>query len=543
MTQEKNGVTRRNFLTGAAALGGSAALAGLVGCSSGSDNGSASTGTEQGAIDWLGAAPEISESDCSETIETEVLVIGSAVAGSLAGFGALENGAKVTILERNSIFHYGGNQASFLNSKFQVEENGRPEYDPYELVYHIISNTANRADISLWKSWAFRSGELLDTLIEKVATPSGLPVVCSPSPVEPEKPMNKVYDMNVVLGDPTKDSYKEFLSAMHDYLDNGGADINYNTKAEKLVQDDSGRIIGAIASQGEGNYIFYKASKGVIVATGGFASNEDMIQEFYSPKIRSLLDVGSMYPMYMETEDLPDEPMDDGLGHRMLCWSGGQMEDSTHGYLCWANGGHIGMPYLQVDQAGNRFMNEAFFPVNYAQQAVEQYMPYGNHTWEIMDSGDQLMPCFIGIDPGVLDTIAQSGGGVFQADTIEELAEQIDADPETLKATIDRYNEQCEKGTDDDFMKQPDYLLPIKTPPFTAIKMQWVFTCTLGGVKTNADFQVMDETRKPIPGLYAAGNTVGRRYGYNYDCSGMGTSNAQAMVAGYVAGEVCATEQ
>lgn len=93
---------------------------------------------------------------------------------------------------------------------------------------------------------------------------------------------------------------------------------------------------------------------------------------------------------------------------------------------------------------------------------------------------------------------------------------------------------------DFDFMKQPDYLLPIKTPSFTVIKIQWVLVCPLGGVKANVDFQVTDATRQPIPGLYAAGNTVGRRFGYNYDSSGMGTSNAQAMVAGFIAGEAAA---
>lgn len=77
------------------------------------------------------------------------------------------------------------------------------------------------------------------------------------------------------------------------------------------------------------------------------------------------------------------------------------------------------------------------------------------------------MPCFIGIDPNVLDAIAKSGTGVYQADTLEELAELIDVDPAAFTATVERYNEMCEKGVDEDFMKSPEYLIPVKNPRST----------------------------------------------------------------------------
>ena len=493
------------------------------------------------ASDWLGAEPQITAEDCAETVECDVLVIGGAVAGSLAAYNALQNGAKVCLIERNHIFHYGGSQASFLNSQFQLS-NGQPEIDPYDVVYGIIQNTSNRADIGLWRVWAERSGEVCDSLIENVLEPAGVPYACSMHPDENDHPLNRVHDINVLFGDPTKDNYKQFLSAVHAHLMDGGGDVRYGVRAEKLVKDEAGRVIGAIATDAQGQLVFFSAARGVVVATGGYASNATMMEAFIPEKIRALCS-GLMYTMYMEPQDLPAEPLDDGLGHRMMCWAGAEMEGAPHGFLGWSNGGHIGMPYLQVDQAGRRFMNEALFPVNEVQQIVEQYMPNGAYTWEIVTQEDRVMPCFIGIDPNVLNEIAATGGEYLESDTIEGLAELMEVDPEQLKETVERYNENCAAGYDADFMKDPDYLIPVLTPPFRAFRMYWVFTTTLGGVRVNADFQVLDADRNPIPGLYAAGNTVGRRFGYAYDSSGMGMSNSQAMVAGYVAGEKAARSE
>ncbi len=105
----------------------------------------------------------------------------------------------------------------------------------------------------------------------------------------------------------------------------------------------------------------------------------------------------------------------------------------------------------------------------------------------------------------------------------------IDVDPEVLVATVDRYNEICDKGVHEDFGKNPKYLHPVKQGPFTATKATCFFFCTSSGVRCNGKLQVCDKDWKPIPHLYAAGDRPRMR-------------NAFALFHGYTAGRFCADE-
>ena len=164
---------------------------------------------------------------------------------------------------------------------------------------------------------------------------------------------------------------------------------------------------------------------------------------------------------------------------------------------------------------------------------------HGAHFWKIVDSNyaeqtKEMQPlCMFGpMESGIemesaSDVVAQS---------IEELAEGMEVDPEVLKAEIARYNELVEAGEDTDFGKPARYLFPIDTPPFYAKRAQQLFIHTMGGVVCTRDLEVCG-TEGPIEGLYAAGNVVGRRFGSHYEASLPGVSNAFAMVHGYLAGK------
>jgi fumarate reductase flavoprotein subunit len=526
---------RRSFLKGSLITGAlGAASLGLAGCTPSAAN----TETENVANDWLGSPPEITEADCSETIETEVLVIGAACAGTCAAFGAVDNGAeKVTIIEKHSTYHYGGNQLTFINSKHQLD-GGVAWQDPQQLTYHIFRGSGNRADIALWWTWAQRGGGIADILIDKICAPQNMPVTFGGPTIAPELEMNGIWPYFVVFGDPNQDNLSPFISGVQSYLIEQGADIVFNTKAERLVTDDSGNVVGAIALRENGDHVFYRASNGVVVCTGSYGHNMDMVRAFYPPKIQETLGENACYMIRMKNDELSAEPLDTGEGHKMMVWAGADIESAIHGFCGWVETGILGGAYLQVNQNGRRFMNETIFPINDIQQLVEQYNPGGLYSWQIMSNEGIEMPNFVGVGQELVDFFADAAEH-YEADTLEDLAKQIDVDPEVFLATIKRYNELCEQGEDLDFAKRMNYMIPVKTPPFKALKTLRVNACTLGGVKCTAKQEVMDVKGNAIPGLFAAGNTVGRRFGVSYESSNMGLSNSTAIVGGYIAGETC----
>ena len=166
---------------------------------------------------------------------------------------------------------------------------------------------------------------------------------------------------------------------------------------------------------------------------------------------------------------------------------------------------------------------------------------HGNYIWQIIPTNDFEMPSSFGYNKEEAAKVFNiETNEHYEADTIEELAEKINVPAENLVATIKRYNELCEAGEDTDYMKAKRYLDPIDDAPYQAWKMIYPFYCTLSGVRCDENLQVLDDNFDPIPGLYAAGNTVGYRFGSNYETLLHGGSNGLAATHGFVAGESAA---
>jgi fumarate reductase flavoprotein subunit len=489
---------------------------------------------------WLGLPPQIDLAACQETVEADVLVVGSALAGEFAAYGAILEGAEVVVLERNGTPHIGGSGIGFINSRFQIEQ-GQPVQDEYQVIQMIFNQLAARTDLSLLSQWVFHSGDVLDEFVQEVLKPAGFPARVSVQQPYPDRQRELLQSLNSHVNfDPSgQDSLEDFNFMVHDWLYKKGCRIDFHTTARVLLKDENGRVQGLIAQDADGNYIHYKARRGVIVCTGSFGGNEAMMEHFAPPFLARFAKRYGLYNARVseKTAITCKEAMDDGLGHRMLCWAGAVMEEIDPSFQSWFSTGYNWWPYLAVDANGRRFQNESVSWLAHTHLLAE--LPTGtNYYWQILPSNDFQMPITLPFN-AKLDSWHEKVREIsewHQADTIEELAEKIAVCPKTLVETVNRYNNICNNGFDADWGKLPKYLDAVDDPPYIAVKAEAFFYCTSGGVKCNDHMQVLDKDWQPIAGLYAAGNTVGWRLGSGYQMAIPGLCNAFALFHGYVAG-------
>jgi fumarate reductase flavoprotein subunit len=543
-------LNRRDFLKGSLVFGGAAAAAGAAGtlaaCTSDSDtapSGAAEGGGSQELSEnsWLGTAPDLKVEDCAKTVQADVVVVGTALAGELAGYSAVKEGAKVVMLERNGTAHVSGSGIGFVNSKYQLD-NGQPRHDEYEVIQMLFNQFEGRSDLSFISQWAFNSGTVLDELEENVLQAAGVPGQVPVQPFVPDKQKEIIQSLNshVDFNPGGSDSLEEFNFAIHDWIKSNGGEIHYNTCARVLTQADDGTVTGVIATDHDGQYVYYEAANGVIVCTGSYGGNEEMMRYFANPWLARYAKEHGVYNARVtdKTPITTDEIIDDGLGHKMMCWVGAVMEEIDPSFQSWEDSGYYWWPYLHVTVNGERFRNEACSWLSHTHQIAERPENV-NYYWQIRPTNDFKMPMTVqtGVPLEFWEQMLTETMEWYEADTIEELAKLIDVPTDTLSATVKRYNDNCQAGFDADWGKLPKYLDPIDDPPYRAVKATIHFYCTSSGVKCNDKLQVLDKDWKPIPNLYAAGNTVGWRLGSGYQMVIPGLCNAFAFFHGYVAGK------
>lgn len=295
-------LSRRAFLTGAAATGAVAAI-GLAGCTpkSAEENAEATaapTAAESASTDWLGEAPEIAESDIVETIDTEVLVIGAGTGGLFAACAAGEEGADVVVMEK---FETGGGIRDDLgaaNSRYQ-QANGYT-IDKQAMARDMYHYAAGQCNQTLHMMWYDNSAEAIDwygdrleerevelwhEMAEEKHETNYQHWATGHSPAWPQ---DKSLDGNIVLTE-----YAESL---------GNVTFKYATPMVKLVTEGE-KVVGAIG-EGEEGFVKINASKGVIVCTGGYARNETMMNAL-QPHTQSIYSNNTSIPAPTEMASRP----------------------------------------------------------------------------------------------------------------------------------------------------------------------------------------------------------------------------------------------
>ncbi len=545
-------LTRRNFVAGAALAGAGIATASAAAVPAQAQDAL----TADANPDWLGEAPEIAESDITETLETEVLICGFGTGGVPCALSCAQNGNKTLVIERDAQDSCQGmrEDVGAMNSKLQQDSFAEfPEFEFTEkdAVEDIVRYANGYCNYDLIKLWAQRSGEMLDWLTDTVeATGKVYMEFEGGIGNQDDQGRDRAFATghSPHLNDQAGED-ESYSSIMRQLAQDAGAEVRWSCPLVKLEQDEDGRVTGAIAQDTtDGHYVRINASKGVVLATGGYSTNTAMMQAL-QPEIldgRILCTSGST---------------DDGSGIKAGMWLGARKDPIGTSILfnrCCvmpdetAGNGVVGrwfwfgeQPFLKVNLNGERFCNESG-PYDYM---LHSTWSQPQHTYvDIWDSDakakaeqfDEVGCCrLFPFDNGAQNMNAKliEDGYIQQADTIEELAEKLNIPADNLVATVDKYNGYCDAGEDPDYYKEAHRLTKLDTPPYYGVRTGAWHLATFDGLLINTHMQVLDQDNNPIEGLYAIGDCSGGFFCVSYPNLFTGLACGRTTTEGYILGK------
>ena len=588
-------VTRRNFLSGAALVSAAIAGAGLAGCAPQSAAPAASSSSAgetlgttgaanstvgfdgTGTLPWLGEAPAISDDQVEEELTADVVVVGLGAAGVPAARAAAEAGAKVVCLESSSHLNSVASDMAIFGGQTQAQwGRGDGFLDKKMVVNMHMEECSHHVSQSIISRYYDESGAALDWFVGASKNLYMAPESYAEIPTDAQAnymfpymyPVPETYDYTKedLPCYPTSVGFSSLATVMADNLQaavDAGAEVRYSTKGVELILNDEGAVAGIYAqAAGSDGYLKITAPS-VILATGDYLGNEDMMK-FYAPEcVENGINILSI--------DLDDEGnyTNVGEGHKMGAWAGAAIEQ-WHAPMIHHMGGGAGADgcgvignngYLWLNLRGKRFMNEdlpgqqlenqvelqpqrkayQFFDASWPEQLA--YFPAAHGVACIYR--DEPLPEYTASGlrinvrtPADIDAAVEEGR-CLKADTIDELLGMIEGmDVETAKASIERYNELAHAGEDTDFFKSSQRLFALENGPFYAAECGCALTLgNLGGLESDEDCHVYNTDRELIPGLYAAGATQGGRFAVQYPISLKGLSCGMCMVYGKIAGE------
>ncbi len=541
-----NGISRRSFITGAALAAAGAGMVGLTGCGSPKAEAEAledgvvyGTSSDGGAVLKFLVKPDpITDAQIKETKDFEVVVVGAGAAGVPAALSALEAGAKVAVLQKENVAISQGNSGTGIDLA---------KSDPAgiaALSARLIKDSAHRAHPKLIEKWAMNSGEAVTWVINK-AKEGGAQVIDQGNLQQGAILTVNGYPMSYVTSffGPKPYTTGDGIRALADVAAKEGVEFFYSTPAVQLVKDDADRVTGVIGKAADGSYIKFNASKGVILACGDYQNNKEM-SDYFIPDVKNFT-----RKQINKTGD----------GLIMGYWAGAVIEDIVHTKMLHdfdaGPASMCDMPFLAVNQKGERFVNEAaemsiinnylrqaentgmyaqIFDANYMTQAVGPGWPGRLVPPEGLKN---YMPEEKIEHKGVFESFI----GTYKADTLEDLAAKLEIDPATFVATVKRYNEVVASGKDTDFGKPKEVLHPVDTPPFYGIHRKLRLSACCTGLVVDENSQCVDADGKPIPGLFALGNQAGGFYGgVDYPLTVFGLSLGRCYTFGYLTGSYVA---
>ncbi|HOA18911.1 MAG TPA: flavocytochrome c [Sedimentibacter sp.] len=458
--------------------------------------------------------------------EAEIVIIGAGGTGLAAAVTAGQEGASVIVLETNGFA--GGNllvSGGVYNSpEPEMQAKQGIEDSPELFVQQTLAGGDNIANPELVRILAYNALDGLNWLKE-LGNEFEDQVIQAPGALHPRS-----HNTTAPLGSGIIKTYLEHI----DKMDN--VEILYETKGESLIQED-GRVVGVIAKNPDGSKLTVKANKGVIIATGGFSKNAQLVMEYRNAEKWPLLDENSV-STNMDSIRGEGIIMAREIGADVV-----DMDQMQFLYLGQPKTGLLSGVFnvsaevtVFVNKEGKRFVAEDARRdvISSAVFAQEDGMMYMLHSAEsLSDPANQL-----NIDGIPMKELLDIGAyGWKQGDTLEELAKEIGVPAENLVQTIAEYNEAVD--TKNDPFGRTLLNVKMEKGPFYAIPRVPALHHTMGGLRIDTLARVLDTKGEPIPGLYAGGEVTGGIHGGNRlggnavtDTVVFGRLAAQSAVAG-----------
>lgn len=541
---------RRSFLLGTGVLGIGALGAGLAGCSPQSGELS-ETGAAAEAVGADSATPWLDYSfmkrepvgEPEETVECDFVICGGGGSGLASLLMADDLGLNAILLEKKA--QCGGTFAFpavgfFPNNKYAIEAGKKVDYN--DLIKEIMTYNHYIPSYRTLKAFMNETPEAFDWL-------EGLG--CEFMAMIPEGntagPFAKGTCARYVGG--TNEGGTAGGQAIIDTLiaeaNDRGLDIRCNTAAQELVQDENGAVTGVLAVDSSGKVTQYSA-KGVLVSTGGWANNDDMLRE-----------LGGVDP---ERVISPGFDGRDGDGVYMArkagaAWARGNGTIMFYGpHLpgpTWGEAVNNGVfqPTMWVNQNGVRFMNEGinnFAEVGSAIRDIKRLFVIQTEADIDRITAEDGLDGYNGqggsqnpkdVYKGLLEEeVSRGNDRIYVADTLDDLAKLTGIPADNLKATAAQYTEFAKNGVDEDFQKEARYLTSMEKGPYYAFECNDGFFTTIGGVSIDENTQAIDDDGNPIEGLYVGGCDTGALCGDIYDfTSAPGEQSSWAICSGRIA--------
>ena len=514
--------------------------------------------------DWLGKEPDIDEAAITETVDTDILIVGAGNGGMFAAAYAAANGLNFRVIEQNANVQDTRHWYGAIDSAAAKAAGEKPA-DRAKLLSEISRYASGKCDQRVVKTWINESAAMHDFMRSILEDKYGW--VCDfTSGAEAAWPAENAEHNTDYLFPVQEHNYmaseRESGLARNElllqYIQELGYDVDFKTSLAKLEKNSDGRITGIIAQSTEDDhFIRYNANQGVLLACGGFPGNPYMMEQL-DPLGTSVTTACSY------------SPADKGYGIRAAVWAGANLDKEAAPMLFdrgvvapGVDGGYVDsdsafggkafpgkirqynpgtQPFLKVNRNGERFANESS-PYNdivyaaahqpgrvYAQicdanilEDAKRFHTIGCSA-QTRNGGEKYIQ-------GKMDEAIEAGA-LFKCDTLDELADKMGftgTAKDTFLATVERYNELYDKQNDEDFGKPAYRLSAIRTAPFYGCWLGASLLTTEQGIAINEKGQALDTNNQPMEGLYITGDMSGSFFANNYPCLMAGVAMGRTL--------------